>query len=348
VAIPSGSCAAHSQSRPQATTPGPVGKRATGRCATAPCSLPSWWPTRSRGKPTAVPASGTPWSNRATTPSQHRFPVAANTLDRAFTVEALRPVWAGDLTYVWTLEGWLYLAILRDLSSRRVVDWAMGQQLTVELALTMALANRAPTAGLLHHSDRGSQSAATSYQRILAAYGLRPSMSRKGNCGDNACVESFFGTLSVSGSIIGATPHETKPSRTSSNISRCSIIGSDGTRLSAITPRPSMKRGRQSLNQVSTELGEGHPEDSGIADNLRGHNMAEIKGAVEAVEGTHPLSSTYSPDLNPIEQLFAKLHALLRTTATRTWTGTGIKPVAACRFPSTNSQVISHPLGGTL
>ena len=96
---------------------------------------------------------------RAPTQSQHRFPVAANTLDRAFTVEAPNRVWAGDLTDVWTLEGWLYLAVLLDLYSRRVVGWAMGQRLTVDLAeraLTMALANRAPTAGLLHHSDRGS------------------------------------------------------------------------------------------------------------------------------------------------------------------------------------------------
>ena len=135
---------------------------------------------------------------RATTQSQHRFPVAANTLDRAFTVDAPNRVWAGDLTYVWTMEGWLYLAVLLDLYSRRVVGWAMGQRLTVDLAeraLTMALANRAPTAGLLHHSDRGSQYAATSYQRVLDRYGLIPSMSRKGNCWDNACVESFFGTL---------------------------------------------------------------------------------------------------------------------------------------------------------
>jgi putative transposase len=135
---------------------------------------------------------------RATTQSQHRFPVAANTLERAFTVEAPNRVWAGDITYVWTLEGWLYLAVLLDLYSRRVVGWAMSQRITVELteqALTMALAKRAPTAGLLHHSDRGSQYAATSYQRVLAAYGLLPSMSRKGNCWDNACVESFFGTL---------------------------------------------------------------------------------------------------------------------------------------------------------
>jgi transposase InsO family protein len=135
---------------------------------------------------------------RTTTQSQHRFPVAANTLDRAFTVEEPNRVWAGDITYVWTLEGWLYLAVLLDLYSRRVVGWAMSQRVTVELteqALTMALAKRAPTAGLLHHSDRGSQYAATSYQRVLDEYGLLPSMSRKGNCWDNACVESFFGTL---------------------------------------------------------------------------------------------------------------------------------------------------------
>ena len=135
---------------------------------------------------------------RATTPSNHRLPVAANTLDRQFTVAAPNRVWAGDITYVWTLEGWLYLAVLLDLHSRRVVGWAMGQRLTVELAeqaLTMALANRHPRAGLLHHSDRGSQYAATSYQRVLDEYGLIPSMSRKGNCWDNACVESFFGTL---------------------------------------------------------------------------------------------------------------------------------------------------------
>jgi putative transposase len=135
---------------------------------------------------------------RATTQSNHQWPVAANTLNRQFTVAAPNRVWAGDITYVWTLEGWLYLAVLLDLYSRRVVGWAMSQRITVELteqALTMALAKRAPTAGLLHHSDRGSQYAATSYQRVLAAYGLLPSMSRKGNCWDNACVESFFGTL---------------------------------------------------------------------------------------------------------------------------------------------------------
>ena len=135
---------------------------------------------------------------RATTQSQHRFPVAANTLDRQFTVTQPNRVWAGDLTYVWTTEGWLYLAVILDLYSRRVIGWAMGHRLTVDLAeraLTMALVNRTLRAGLLHHSDRGSQYAATSYQQLLAARGVTASMSRKGNCWDNACIESFFGTL---------------------------------------------------------------------------------------------------------------------------------------------------------
>lgn len=101
---------------------------------------------------------------RATTQAQHPFPVAANTRDRAFTVAAPNHVWAGDLPYVWPLEGGLYVAVLLDLYSRRVGGWARGQRLTVELAeraLTRALANRAPTAGRLHHSARGSQDAAT-------------------------------------------------------------------------------------------------------------------------------------------------------------------------------------------
>ena len=135
---------------------------------------------------------------RATTQSQHRFPVAENTRDRQFTVASPNRVWAGDITYVWTTEGWLYLAVLLDLYSRLVIGWAMGHRLTVELAeqaLTMALANRNPQAGLLYHSDRGSQYAATRYQQRLGEYSITASMSRKGNCWDNACVESFFGTL---------------------------------------------------------------------------------------------------------------------------------------------------------
>jgi putative transposase len=135
---------------------------------------------------------------RATTQSNHRLPVAENTLNRQFTVTQPNWVWAGDLTYVWTTEGWLYLAVVLDLYSRLVIGWAMGHRLTVELAeqaLTMALANRNPQAGLLHHSDRVSQYAATDYQRLLGEHGITPSMSRTGNCWDNACVERFFGTL---------------------------------------------------------------------------------------------------------------------------------------------------------
>ena len=114
---------------------------------------------------------------RATTQSHHRFPVAVNTLNRQFTVEAPNRVWAGDLTYVWTTEGWLYLAVVLDLYSRAVIGWAMGARLTGDLtqhALTMALQHRTPTIGLLHPSDRGSQYAATRYQRLLGEHRITP------------------------------------------------------------------------------------------------------------------------------------------------------------------------------
>ena len=122
---------------------------------------------------------------RATTRSNHRLPVAKNTLNRQFMVESPNRVWAGDITYVWTAEGWLYLAVMLDLYLRTVIGWAMGHRLTVDLAeqaLTMALANRTPMAGLLHHSDRGSQYAATRYQQLLTTHGLTTSMLRQGNC----------------------------------------------------------------------------------------------------------------------------------------------------------------------
>lgn len=133
-----------------------------------------------------------------TTDSGHRLPVAANTLDRQFTVNEPNRVWAGDITYVWTDDGWLYLAVVLDLYSRKVIGWATGARLTADLAenaLTMALWRRKPKHGLLHHSDRGSQYAALAYQQQLNNHGIACSMSRKGNCWDNACVESFFGTL---------------------------------------------------------------------------------------------------------------------------------------------------------
>jgi transposase InsO family protein len=135
---------------------------------------------------------------RAPTQSPHRLPVAANALNRQFTVAQPNQVWAGDITSVWTPEGWLYLAVILDRDSRAVIGWALGARLTGDLAqqaLTMALHHRAPKAGLLHHSDRGSPYAATAYQQLRTTHGMTGSLSRRGNWWDNACVESFFGTL---------------------------------------------------------------------------------------------------------------------------------------------------------
>jgi len=135
---------------------------------------------------------------QATTNSAHPYPVVPNTLNRQFAVAHPNQVWAGDITYVWTAEGWLYLAVVLDLYSRRVIAWGMGSRLTQELAtaaLTMAIEHRRPASGVVHHTDRGSQYAATRYREVLASHGLTASMSRRGNCWDNAVVESFFHTL---------------------------------------------------------------------------------------------------------------------------------------------------------
>jgi transposase InsO family protein len=133
-----------------------------------------------------------------TTDSQHSLPVAENLLDRNFVADRSDQVWLADITYIPTGEGWLYLAVILDLFTRKVVGWAMRDHLRAELtiaALTMAIQRRRPTPGLIHHSDRGSQYAASDYGKILQAAAIVPSMSRKGNCWDNAPMESFFGTL---------------------------------------------------------------------------------------------------------------------------------------------------------
>ena len=135
---------------------------------------------------------------RATTDSGHAYPIVANTLARQFAVARPNQVWAADLTYVPTDEGWLYLAVVLDLASRRVVGWAMQARLTQALALDalrMALGQRRPGGGLVHHSDRGSQYASGAYQAELVRQGIHPSMSRRGNVWDNAVVESFFATV---------------------------------------------------------------------------------------------------------------------------------------------------------
>ena len=135
---------------------------------------------------------------KVTTDSTHHFPVAPNLLNREFTPEEPNQKWASDITYIWTAEGWLYLAVVMDLFSRAIVGWSMSERMTRELvidAFVMATKRRNPPSGLLHHSDRGSQYASDDYQDILAKHGAICSMSRKGNCWDNAPVESFFGTI---------------------------------------------------------------------------------------------------------------------------------------------------------
>ncbi|WP_232455539.1 IS3 family transposase [Sphingomonas sp. KC8] len=136
--------------------------------------------------------------HKVTTDSQHRLGVAANWLDGDFAADAPHRKWAGDITYVWTSEGWLYLAVILDLHSRRVVGWAVSDRMKKDLAiraLDMAVRLRQPPKGCLFHSDRGSQYCSYDYQKKLQAYGLRPSMSGKGNCYDNASVETFFKSL---------------------------------------------------------------------------------------------------------------------------------------------------------
>jgi transposase InsO family protein len=137
---------------------------------------------------------------KATTDSAHNEPVAPNLLDRQFEVDRPDRVWTADITYIWTREGWLYLAVILDLFSRRVVGWSLGKRIDAQLtlrALRAALWSRKPPPGLLHHSDRGSQYACSDYQDMLDEHGIVCSMSRKGDVWDNAVSESFFKTLKV-------------------------------------------------------------------------------------------------------------------------------------------------------
>jgi transposase InsO family protein len=133
-----------------------------------------------------------------TTDSNHPYPIAANLLDRDFAAAAPNQKWVCDMTCIRTDEGWVYLAGVMDLYSRKIVGWSMADHMRTDLiddALTMAITRRKPRAGLLHHSDRGCQYASGAYRRLLDAHGIVVSMSRRGNCYDNAAKESFFGTL---------------------------------------------------------------------------------------------------------------------------------------------------------
>lgn len=135
-----------------------------------------------------------------TTDSKHDLPIAANILNRQFNPEAANRAWAADITYIRTRCGWLYLAAVMDLFSRKIVGWSMAPNMPAELvcsALQMAIAQRQPAAGLIVHSDRGSQYASAAHRAVLAQHGLVMSMSRKGNCWDNAVMERFFLNLKM-------------------------------------------------------------------------------------------------------------------------------------------------------
>jgi putative transposase len=135
---------------------------------------------------------------KATTDSKHSLPIAPNVLDREFAPAAPNQVWAADLTYIWTEQGWLYLAVVLDLFNREVVGWSIKPRMTADIvvdALAMAWFRRRPAPGLIHHSDRGSQYASKVFRAKLVEFGMVGSMSRKANCWDNAPAESFFNSL---------------------------------------------------------------------------------------------------------------------------------------------------------
>jgi transposase InsO family protein len=136
--------------------------------------------------------------HKVTTDSNHKFNIAPNLLNRDFTALNPNQKWVVDISYIWTQEGWLYLAVVLDLYSRRVIGWAVSNRMKKDLAiraLEMAIALRRPAKGCIHHSDRGSQYCSHDYQKLLREHGLKASMSGKGNCYDNAAMETFFKTI---------------------------------------------------------------------------------------------------------------------------------------------------------
>lgn len=135
---------------------------------------------------------------KITTRSNHGHPVSPNLIGRNFSADKPNMVWVSDITYIKTIEGWLYLAVIMDLYSRKVVGWSLAKNMALEMvkaALIMAIGRRKPDPGLIHHSDRGVQYACNEYRRLLQSHGMVSSMSRSGNCLDNAVAERFFRTL---------------------------------------------------------------------------------------------------------------------------------------------------------
>ena len=171
--------------------------------------------------------------------------MAPNQLNREFTVDVPDTVYVGDITYLPTGEGWLYLAVVLDLCSRAVVGWSMANHMRAELvnqALSMALCQRQPAAGLIMHTDRGSQYGADSYRQLLRQHGIQPSMSRKGNCWDNAVAESFFHTLKTELIYLEDFDTHEQPRLRCLNTSKCSITASAVIRRMATSLHWSMSR----------------------------------------------------------------------------------------------------------
>jgi putative transposase len=178
--------------------------------------------------------------------------VAPNVLDRAFQAPAPNRKWIADFTYIWTTEGWLYVAVVLDLYSRRIVGWSMSASMTAQLvadALILALWRRGKPVALLHHSDQGSQYTSGQFQRLLAENGVTCSMNRSGNVWDNAAMESFFSSLKIE--LARLIARATRPRQTCSITSSVSIIRSAGTRRWGISARWSSKCGR---NQLRIEM----------------------------------------------------------------------------------------------
>ena len=173
---------------------------------------------------------------KATTDSAHNLNVALNLLDQDFTTTGPNQKWAGDISYIWIQEGWLYLAVIIDLYSRRVVGWAVSNRMKKDLAiraLKMAINLRQPPKGCIHHTDRGSQYCSHDYQKLPRQHGVQVSMSGKGNCSDNAAVETFFKTVKVE--LIWRQPWYTPGGNANwrcSSTSMASTIRADGTQHS--------------------------------------------------------------------------------------------------------------------
>ena len=200
---------------------------------------------------------------RVTTDSAHHKPVAPNVLDRRVDGWRVNEAWVADITCISTSEGWLYLACVMDLASRRVVGWSMSERITADLvcqAPKSAYWQRKPAAGLIMHSDRGSQYASASHRQLIKDYRMIQSMSRRANCWDNSAMESFFKTLKVE--RIHLCRHDT---RALAKLDTTSSIGSKGSTITDAYTRRSDTRRRSMLNPASwlhkvvyVESGQGH------------------------------------------------------------------------------------------